>query len=143
MICSRHSWAYVLIFMTLLQQASFSRIIQWHTIRMSMEYLTHYHCTVTCHVRRFVTNWTCLRSFGRQTPNFPELESRLQELVNEKTQDIMQNLYASMSSSRIASCFQAKGCPTWYSNRHSFVFFLITLLFFSFNFYQLPISTLY
>ncbi|GFX05841.1 uncharacterized protein TNCV_1662801 [Trichonephila clavipes] len=40
-----------------------------------------------------------------------ELEARLQQIWNEMSQDIMQNLYASMSD-RIASCIRARGGTT-------------------------------
>ncbi|GFT40596.1 transposable element Tcb1 transposase [Trichonephila clavipes] len=42
-----------------------------------------------------------------------ELEERLQQIRNEMSQDIMQNLYASMPD-RIASCIYVKGGSTGY-----------------------------
>ncbi|GFX42101.1 transposable element Tcb2 transposase [Trichonephila clavipes] len=42
-----------------------------------------------------------------------ELEARLQQIWNEMTQDIIQNLYASMLD-RIASCIRARGGSTGY-----------------------------
>ncbi|GFU35661.1 transposable element Tcb1 transposase [Trichonephila clavipes] len=42
-----------------------------------------------------------------------ELETRLQQIWNEMSQDITQNLYASMPD-RIGSCIRARGCTTWY-----------------------------
>ncbi|GFV46400.1 transposable element Tcb1 transposase [Trichonephila clavipes] len=42
-----------------------------------------------------------------------ELEARLQQIWNEMSQDIIQNLYASMQD-RIASCIRARGGSTGY-----------------------------
>ncbi|GFU24144.1 transposable element Tcb1 transposase [Trichonephila clavipes] len=42
-----------------------------------------------------------------------ELEARLQQVWNEMSQDIMQNLYASMLD-RIASCIRTRGGSTGY-----------------------------
>ncbi|GFV67569.1 transposable element Tcb1 transposase [Trichonephila clavipes] len=42
-----------------------------------------------------------------------ELEARLQQIWKEMSQDILQNLYASMSN-RIASCIRARGGSTGY-----------------------------
>ncbi|GFV62146.1 transposable element Tcb1 transposase [Trichonephila clavipes] len=42
-----------------------------------------------------------------------ELEARLQQIWNEMSHDIIQNLYASMPN-RIASCIRARGGATGY-----------------------------
>ncbi|GFX42963.1 transposable element Tcb1 transposase [Trichonephila clavipes] len=42
-----------------------------------------------------------------------ELEARLQQILNEMSQDIIQNLYASIPD-RIASCLRARGGTTGY-----------------------------
>ncbi|GFV37079.1 transposable element Tcb1 transposase [Trichonephila clavipes] len=42
-----------------------------------------------------------------------ELEARLQQIWNEMSQHIIQNLFASMLD-RIASCIRARGCSTGY-----------------------------
>ncbi|GFW75450.1 transposable element Tcb1 transposase [Trichonephila clavipes] len=42
-----------------------------------------------------------------------ELEARLQQIWNEMSQDILQNLYASMPD-RIATCIRARGGSTGY-----------------------------
>ncbi|GFV03424.1 transposable element Tcb1 transposase [Trichonephila clavipes] len=42
-----------------------------------------------------------------------ELESRLLQIWNEMSQDLIQKLYASMLD-RIASCIPARGCSTGY-----------------------------
>ncbi|GFT91170.1 transposable element Tcb1 transposase [Trichonephila clavipes] len=47
------------------------------------------------------------RRIGHST-SLNELEARLQQIWNEISQDIIQNLYASMPD-RIASCIRAKG----------------------------------
>ncbi|GFV94821.1 transposable element Tcb1 transposase [Trichonephila clavipes] len=51
-----------------------------------------------------------------------ELEARLQQLWNDMSQDIIQNLYASMPD-RIALCIRAKGGLTEYKILRSFAFF--------------------
>ncbi|GFS76308.1 transposable element Tcb1 transposase [Trichonephila clavipes] len=52
------------------------------------------------------------RRVGHPT-NLNELEARLQQIWNEMSQDIIQNLYASMPD-RIASCIRARGGSTRY-----------------------------
>ncbi|GFW38716.1 uncharacterized protein TNCV_3880831 [Trichonephila clavipes] len=47
------------------------------------------------------------RRVGHRT-SFNELEARLQQTWNEMSQDIIQNLYASLPD-RIASCIRARG----------------------------------
>ncbi|GFX28335.1 transposable element Tcb1 transposase [Trichonephila clavipes] len=52
--------------------------------------------------------------FGRwlgHPTSLKELEARLQQIWNEMSQDIIQNLYASMPD-RIASCIRARGGST-------------------------------
>ncbi|GFU84836.1 transposable element Tcb1 transposase [Trichonephila clavipes] len=52
------------------------------------------------------------RRVGHPT-SLNELVARLQQIWNEMSQDIIQNLYASMSD-RIASCIRARGGSTGY-----------------------------
>ncbi|GFY21348.1 transposable element Tcb1 transposase [Trichonephila clavipes] len=52
------------------------------------------------------------RRVGHPT-SFNELEARLQQIWNEMSQDIIQNLYASMPDC-IASCIRARGGSTGY-----------------------------
>ncbi|GFV12042.1 transposable element Tcb1 transposase [Trichonephila clavipes] len=52
------------------------------------------------------------RRVGHPT-SFDELEARLQQIWNEMSQDIIQNLYAVMPN-RIASCIRARGGSTGY-----------------------------
>ncbi|GFX45041.1 DUF4817 domain-containing protein [Trichonephila clavipes] len=70
------------------------------------------HCcypTLACPIPRFVSNRAYLghleRRIGHPT-SLNELEARLQQIWNEMSQDIIQNLYASMPD-RIASCIRA------------------------------------
>ncbi|GFW54327.1 uncharacterized protein TNCV_3702881 [Trichonephila clavipes] len=65
---------------------------------------------------QFVSNRAYLGSFGRQIGNptsVNELDVRLQQIWNEMSQDIIQNLYAPLPD-RIASCIRAKGGSTGY-----------------------------
>ncbi|GFX94802.1 transposable element Tcb1 transposase [Trichonephila clavipes] len=55
--------------------------------------------------------WGHLRRRVGQPTSLNELEARLQQICNEMTQDIIQNLYASMPN-RIASCIRARGGST-------------------------------
>ncbi|GFW60245.1 transposable element Tcb1 transposase [Trichonephila clavipes] len=50
---------------------------------------------------------------GLPTSFLNELEARLQQIWNEMSQDIIQNLYASMPD-RISSCIRARGGSTGY-----------------------------
>ncbi|GFT22211.1 uncharacterized protein TNCV_3272491 [Trichonephila clavipes] len=55
--------------------------------------------------------------FGRRVEyptSLNELETRVQQIWNEMSQDIIQNLYASMAD-RIALCIRSKGGSTGYS----------------------------
>ncbi|GFW47465.1 transposable element Tcb1 transposase [Trichonephila clavipes] len=52
------------------------------------------------------------RRVGHPT-NLNEIEARLQQIGNKMSQDIRQNLYASMPD-RIASCIRARGGSTVY-----------------------------
>ncbi|GFX88447.1 transposable element Tcb1 transposase [Trichonephila clavipes] len=58
--------------------------------------------------------WNHLRHRVRHPTSLNELEAMLQQIWNEMSQDIIQNLYASMPD-RIASCIRAKGGSTSYS----------------------------
>ncbi|GFU06459.1 transposable element Tcb1 transposase [Trichonephila clavipes] len=62
---------------------------------------------------------------GRQvghSASLNELEARLQQIWNEVSQDIIQNLYASMPD-HIVSCFRARGGSTGYYILRSLAFF--------------------
>lgn len=88
-----------------------------HTARVSQECLRHI-TTLPWPARSLDLSpiehvWDHLGRQVRQPTRLAELESRLQELWNEMTQDTIRNLYASMPT-RIASCIQARGGPTGY-----------------------------
>ncbi|GFX06950.1 transposable element Tcb2 transposase [Trichonephila clavipes] len=57
--------------------------------------------------------WDHLRRQVRHPTSLNELEARLQQIWNEMSQDIIQNLYASIPD-RIASCIRARGGSTGY-----------------------------
>ncbi|GFV28661.1 transposable element Tcb2 transposase [Trichonephila clavipes] len=57
--------------------------------------------------------WDHLGQRVGHPPNLNELEARLQQIWNQMSQDIIQNLYASMPD-RIASCIRARGGSTGY-----------------------------
>ncbi|GFS53935.1 transposable element Tcb1 transposase [Trichonephila clavipes] len=52
--------------------------------------------------------WDLFRRRVGHPTSLNELEARLQQIWNEMSQDIIQNLYASMPN-RIASCIRARG----------------------------------
>ncbi|GFW72294.1 transposable element Tcb1 transposase [Trichonephila clavipes] len=65
--------------------------------------------------------WDHLGRRVEHPTNLNELEARLQTIWNEMSQDIIQNLYASMAD-RIASCIHARGGSTGLSSKeHSSV----------------------
>ncbi|GFX10556.1 transposable element Tcb2 transposase [Trichonephila clavipes] len=66
--------------------------------------------------------WDHLGRRVRHSTNLNELEARLQQIWNEMSQDIIQNLYASMFD-RIASCIRARRGSTGYLILRSFAFF--------------------
>ncbi|PRD28355.1 UNVERIFIED_CONTAM: hypothetical protein NCL1_32620 [Trichonephila clavipes] len=70
-----------------------------------------YNPSVAYPFPRFVFNRAYLGSFG--TTSLNELEARLQQIMNEMSQDIIQNLNASMPE-RITSCIHARGGSTGY-----------------------------
>ncbi|GFX11898.1 uncharacterized protein TNCV_2996821 [Trichonephila clavipes] len=79
------------------------------------------HCffpCLACPIPRFISNRAYLGSFGMASwasHKFDELEARLQQVLNEMSQDIIQNLYASMPD-RIASCIRARRGSTGNDN---------------------------
>ncbi|GFV75198.1 transposable element Tcb1 transposase [Trichonephila clavipes] len=85
--------------------------------RVSQDYL----CTVTtlpCPARSPDLSaiehiWDHLGRRVEHPTSLNELETRLQQIWNEMSQDIIQNLYASMPD-RIASCIRARGGSTGY-----------------------------
>ncbi|GFX82960.1 transposable element Tcb2 transposase [Trichonephila clavipes] len=82
-----------------------------HTARVSQDCLRTV-TTLSTDLSPIEYIWDHLgRRVGHPT-SFIELEARLQQIWNEMSQDIIQNLYASMPD-RIASCL----CATWGSTR--------------------------
>ncbi|GFS68317.1 uncharacterized protein TNCV_5029101 [Trichonephila clavipes] len=63
---------------------------------------------LACPITKFVSNRAYLGSFAMASWASHELESRLQKTWNEMSQDIIQNLYASMPD-RIASYICTRG----------------------------------
>ncbi|GFX84736.1 transposable element Tcb1 transposase [Trichonephila clavipes] len=57
--------------------------------------------------------WNHLRRRFRHSSSLNELEERVQQIRNEMSQDIIQNLHASMPD-RITSCIHAKEGPIGY-----------------------------
>ncbi|GFW37071.1 transposable element Tcb1 transposase [Trichonephila clavipes] len=88
-----------------------------HTARMSQDCL----CTVTTlpwparspYLSPIEHIWDHLERRVGQPTSLNELEAKLQQIWNEMSQDIIQNLYASMSD-RIASNIRARGISTGY-----------------------------
>ncbi|GFV74423.1 transposable element Tcb1 transposase [Trichonephila clavipes] len=88
-----------------------------HTTRVSQDCL----CTVTTIPRPSRAPdlspiehiWDHLRRRVGHPTSLSELEARLQQIWSEMSQDILQNLYASMPD-RIASCIRARGGSTGY-----------------------------
>ncbi|GFV25179.1 transposable element Tcb1 transposase [Trichonephila clavipes] len=57
--------------------------------------------------------WDHLRQRVGHSTSLNELEARLQQIWNEMSQEIIQNLYVSMPD-RIVSCIRARGCSIEY-----------------------------
>ncbi|GFS54714.1 transposable element Tcb1 transposase [Trichonephila clavipes] len=72
-----------------------------------------YYPSLACSIPRFVSNQAYLGWRVGHLLSLNELEARLQQIWNEMSQDIIQNLYASMPD-RTASCIRARGDLTGY-----------------------------
>ncbi|GFX49842.1 transposable element Tcb1 transposase [Trichonephila clavipes] len=88
---------------------------QPHMTRVSQDYL-HTFITLFWHARSpdLSLNEHMWDHLGRRVghpSSLNELETRLEQIRNKMSQDIMQNLYASMPD-RIASCNRARGGST-------------------------------
>ncbi|GFW81610.1 uncharacterized protein TNCV_2882871 [Trichonephila clavipes] len=102
-----------------IQQPHVLQLMQWlpgtifqrdnarlHTARVSQLSPPLYYPSLACPIPRFVSSQAYLGSFGMVSwvsTSLNELEARLQQIWNEMSQDIIQNLYASIPD-RIASC---------------------------------------
>ncbi|GFV93356.1 uncharacterized protein TNCV_3685791 [Trichonephila clavipes] len=75
-----------------------------------------YYPSLACLIHRFFYNRAYLGKFlqrvGHPT-SMNKLEARLQQIWNERSQGILQNLYASVSN-RIESCIRDRGDSTGY-----------------------------
>ncbi|GFW86769.1 uncharacterized protein TNCV_2809241 [Trichonephila clavipes] len=75
-----------------------------------------YYPSVDCPIPRFVSNRAYLGSFGTMSwvsQEFEGTRGKLQQIWIKMSQDIIQNLYASMPD-RIASCIRRGGGSTGY-----------------------------
>ncbi|GFX35794.1 uncharacterized protein TNCV_745871 [Trichonephila clavipes] len=75
-----------------------------------------YYPSWACTISRFVSIehiWDHLKGRNGHSMNLNETEARLQQIWNDTSQDMMKNLYASMSD-RITSCIRTRGCSTGY-----------------------------
>ncbi|PRD30189.1 UNVERIFIED_CONTAM: hypothetical protein NCL1_27171 [Trichonephila clavipes] len=70
-----------------------------------------YYPSFTCPIPRFVSirsYWDHLGREGGHLISLNELDARLQQIWKEMSQDVIQNLYASMLD-RITSCIRTRG----------------------------------
>ncbi|GFT36279.1 transposable element Tcb1 transposase [Trichonephila clavipes] len=88
-----------------------------HTARLSQDCLrivtTHPWPAKSPDLSSIEYIWDHLGWRVRHPTSLNELEARLQQIWNEMSQDIIQNLYISMPD-RIASCIRARGGSTGY-----------------------------
>ncbi|GFX66102.1 transposable element Tcb1 transposase [Trichonephila clavipes] len=72
-----------------------------------------YYPTLACPISRFVSNRAYLGRRVGHSMSLNEVEARWQQILNEISQDIIQNLYVSMLDC-IASCIRASEGSTGY-----------------------------